>query len=62
MPTTKKWSAEVTKTSNAMDLKKGVFTQGSPKAIAKSVRNSAASSTRRKSPPKRAAMSMLTFY
>lgn len=58
----KKWSAKVTKTSDAMDLKKGVFTQASPKAIAKSVKKSAAKSDRRKTTPKRSAMSMLTFY
>ena len=33
----KKWSAEVTKKSDAMDLKKNVFKQSSPKKIAKSV-------------------------
>ncbi len=58
----KKWSAAVTKRSDAMDLKKGVFTKSSPRAIAKSVRDSAARSTRRKSTPKRSAMSMLSFY
>ncbi len=58
----KKWSAKVTKTSNAMDLKKNVFTQSSPKKIAVSVKNSAARSKRRKSSPKRSAMSMLSFY
>jgi len=62
MATKKRWSAKVTKTSDAMDLKKGVFTQASPKAIAKSVKNSAARSKRRKTTPKRSAMSMLTFY
>ena len=62
MAAKKKWSGKVTKTSNAMDLKKGVFTQASPKAIAKSVKSSAARSTRRKATPKRSAMSMLTFY
>jgi hypothetical protein len=63
MPKTeKKWSGKVTKTSNAMDLKGGVFKQSSPKAIAKSVRNSAARSKRKNSTPKRSAMSMLSFY
>ncbi len=58
----RKWSAKVTKTSDAMDLKKGVFKKSSAKAIARSVKNSAARSTRRKSSPKRSAMSMLSFY
>ena len=58
----KKWSAEVTKKSDAMDLKKNVFKQSSAKKIAKSVLSSAAHSKRRKAPPKRSAMSMLSFY
>ena len=58
----KKWSAQVTKHSNAMDLKKNVFKQSDPTKIARSVKASAARSVRRKAPPKRSAMSMLTFY
>ena len=58
----KKWSAQVTKSSNAMDLKKKVFTQPNPKKIAQSLKKSAEQSSRRKSTPKRSAMSMLTFY
>jgi hypothetical protein len=58
----KKWSARVTKHSDAMDLKKGVFTQPDPKKIARSIKNSAARSTRRKSTAQRSAMSMLNFY
>jgi hypothetical protein len=61
-PKKKKWSAKVTKNSDAMDLKKNVFKQNSPKKIAKSVKASAAHSKRRKSTPKRSAMSMLSFY
>ena len=59
---TKKWSARVTKKSNAMDLKKNVFKQSDPKKIARSVKKSAERSPRRKSSPKRSAMSMLSFY
>jgi hypothetical protein len=59
---TKKWSAKVTRESDAMDLKKNVFKQSDPKKIAKSVKRSAARSTRRKTTPKRSAMSMLSFY
>lgn len=58
----KKWSAGVTKKSDAMDLKKNVFKQPDPKKIARSVLSSAAHSKRRKSSPKRSAMSMLSFY
>lgn len=58
----KKWSSEVTKHSDAMDLKRNVFKQSSAKKIAKSVLASAQRSNRRKSPPKRSAMSMLSFY
>jgi hypothetical protein len=59
---TKRWSKRVTETSNAMDLEKGVFKRKSPRAIALSVKRSAERSTRRRSPPFRSAMSMLTFY
>ncbi|MCE0482911.1 MAG: DUF3175 domain-containing protein [Methylacidiphilales bacterium] len=59
---TKKWSAKVTRTSDAMDLKKNVFKQSDPQKIARSVKNSATQSNRRKSTPKRSAMSMLSFY
>ncbi len=58
----KKWSARVTKTSDAMDLKKNVFKQPSAKKIAKSVLASASRSKRRKAPAKQSAMSMLSFY
>src|SRR5262245_31496726 len=59
---TKKWSARVTRTSDAMDLESGVFRKKSARAIASSVKRSAERSKRRKSPPFRSAMSMLTFY
>jgi hypothetical protein len=59
---TNRWSQRVTETSDAMDLERGVFTKKSPLAIARSVKRSAEQSTRRKSPPFRSAMSMLTFY
>jgi hypothetical protein len=45
-----------------MDLEKNVFKQSDPKKIARSVKNSATRSKRRKSSPKRSAMSMLSFY
>ena len=48
--------------SDALDLETDVFKQRSPRAIARSLKRSADASRRRKSPPFRSAMSMLTFY
>lgn len=56
------WSAKVTQESYALDLEEGVFTWQDPKRIAESLKRSAETSTRRKSPPFRSAMSMLVFY
>ena len=58
----KRWSAWVTKTSNALDLDRGVFTWNDPKRIARSLRRSAQQSKRRKADPYRSALSMLTVY
>ncbi|WP_113407304.1 DUF3175 domain-containing protein [Hyphomicrobiales bacterium] len=58
----KKWSRRVNETSDAMDLKKGVFNERSAKKIADSLKESAESSDRRKSSPFKSAMSMLNFY
>ncbi|HSR77921.1 MAG TPA: DUF3175 domain-containing protein [Xanthobacteraceae bacterium] len=58
----KRWSAQVTKTSNALDLDRGVFTWKDPTRIARSLRRSAQQSKRRKADPYRSALSMLTFY
>jgi len=58
----RKWSGRVTRESDALDLKKGVFTEDDPKKIARSLKRSAEHSHRRKSSPYRSAMSMLTFY
>ena len=60
--TPKRWSQEITETSNALDLERGVFTLGGPREIAESLKRSAERSTRRKSAPFRSAMSMLNFY
>jgi hypothetical protein len=57
-----RWSGRVTHESSALDLEKGVFTWEDPKRIALSLKQSADSSTRRKAPPFRSAMSMLVFY
>ena len=61
-PSTRKWSAEVTRTSRALALDSDVFTWDSPKRIAASLKRSAEKSGARKSEPYRSAMSMLTFY
>jgi hypothetical protein len=58
----KKWSAEVTEHSDALDLERDVFAQHDPKRMARSLKRSATASHRRKSSPYRSAMSMLTFY
>src|SRR5215510_9112533 len=58
----KKWSANVTKHSNALDLERSVFKNKSPKKIAESLKHSAEHSKRKKSGPYQSAMSMLNFY
>jgi hypothetical protein len=58
----KRWSGEVTRKSNAMDLDAGVFTYDDSRRNARSLKHSADVSTRRKSDPFRSAMSMLNFY
>jgi hypothetical protein len=58
----KKWSAAVTRRSNALDLEGGVFKRADPKQIAVSLKRSAERSTRRKGTPYQSAMSMLNFY
>jgi len=57
----RKWSAKVTRESDALTLDDNVFTR-QPKQIAASLKRSAERSRRRKSSPYRSAMSMLTFY
>ena len=58
----KRWSQQVTETSNALDLEQGVFTWDDPKRIALSLKRSADISDRRKNTSFRSAMSMLNFY
>lgn len=57
-----RWSQHVAETSDALDLKAGVFTAKDPKQIARSLKRSAEASDRRKADPFRSAMSMLSFY
>jgi len=58
----RRWSAAVTRHSDALDLEHDVFKRGSAKSIAASLKRSAEASHRRKGTPYQSAMSMLTFY
>ncbi len=58
----RRWSGQVTRYSNALDLEPGVFKQPSPRSIARSLKHSAEASRRRKAPAYQSAMSMLNFY
>jgi Protein of unknown function (DUF3175) len=58
----RRWSGDVTRRSDALDLDSGVFTRSNPKQIAASLKKSAETSSRRKATPFRSALSMLTFY
>ena len=57
-----RWSARVTRTSDALDLEGGVFSLKDPRRIAASLKRSAERSKRKKSNSYRSALSMLTFY
>ncbi|HWD18006.1 MAG TPA: DUF3175 domain-containing protein [Verrucomicrobiae bacterium] len=58
----KRWSAQVTQHSDAMDLEPDVFKQSSARRIALSLKRSVQRSHRRKAGPYQSAMSMLNFY
>lgn len=58
----RRWSSRVTRESDALDLRRRVFTWRDPKRIARSLKRSAEHSKRRKARPFQSAMSMLTFY
>ena len=58
----KRWSQRVTRESDALDLKQGVFKLTDAKKIAASLKRSAERSSRRKTGAYRSALSMLTFY
>jgi len=58
----RRWSARVTKHSNALDLRPKVFRSSNPRQVALSLKRSAERSKRRKGTPYQSAMSMLNFY
>ena len=59
---TQRWSGAVTARSNALDLRRQVFTWKDPRRIAASLKRSAERSKRRKASSYQSAMSMLNFY
>jgi hypothetical protein len=58
----RRWSAGVTRRSDALDLESGVFKLRSARKIAASLKHSAEASRRRKGTAYQSAISMLTFY
>lgn len=62
MASRRKWSADVTAHSDALDLKEKAFAADRPKDIADALKESAEQSKRRKAGPFQSAMSMLNFY
>jgi hypothetical protein len=60
--TARRWSADVTEHSDALDLDEGVFNRKDPAEIAASLKRSSEHSHRKKGTPFQSAMSMLTFY
>jgi hypothetical protein len=57
-----RWSAQVNRDSDALDLERSIFKSASPTRIAQSLKQSAETSSRRKTTPFQSAMSMLNFY
>ena len=57
-----RWSHHVMETSDAMDIEKDIFREGSAQEIADSLKRSSTHSKRRKGTPFQSAMSMLNFY
>src|SRR6266481_4141802 len=57
-----RWSARVTKRSDALDFESDVFKRKDPHRIALSLKRSVERSKRRKGTPYQSAMSMLNFY
>lgn len=61
-PRQRRWSQEVTRESDALDLEHKIFAKDDPREIAQSLKRSAEHSKRRKGTAYQSAMSMLTFY
>jgi len=60
-PARRRWSGNVTETSDALDLEENIFKSRSARRIAASLKDSAEQSHRRKAAPFQSAMSMLNF-
>jgi len=58
----RRWSVDVMRSSNALDLAGGVFRFNSPRKIAASLKRSSERSKRRKGTAYQSVMSMLNFY
>ncbi len=58
----KKWSARVTRESDALSLERDIFKSKDPDKIAASLKHSAEESHKRRASPFQSAMSMLNFY
>ncbi len=58
----RRWSQDVTQHGNALTVDRGIFTNKDPAEIARSLKESAEHSQRRRTTPFRSAMSVLTFY
>ncbi|HSG22040.1 MAG TPA: DUF3175 domain-containing protein [Azonexus sp.] len=58
----RRWSAQVAASSDALDLERGIFAHRDPRRIALSLKKSAEASRRRKASPFQSAMSMLNFF
>ena len=60
-PPKRRWSREVARRSDALDLRPGVFRSDDPRRIARLLKRSAEKSRRRKTRPFQSAMSMLNL-
>ncbi|KVT62636.1 DUF3175 domain-containing protein [Burkholderia ubonensis] len=58
----RRWSAEVTRAGDVLDIEPDIFKSDDPEAVAASLKRSAERSRRRKGTPFQSAMSMLNFY
>jgi hypothetical protein len=58
----RRWSQDVTHNGNSLTVDRGIFTNSDPAEIARTLKESAEHSRRRRTTPFRSAMSVLTFY